>query len=312
MSGFVRTVLGDVKPEELGLTLGHEHLITRPADRLLQEDQGSDDLLLNDEDLAVAELARFHQAGGGALVELTTREYGRDAAALGRIAARSNIHIVATTGHVTPNFWAGVLDVDSMSREDLVQEMVEELTVGIGASGVRAGIIKAGSSKDEITDTEERVLRAAADAQKLTGAPITTHTTAGTMATEQARILLDAGADPERVCIGHLDRALDFEEQRHLAEEGFRLGYDQTSKDWYEPDSRRIDFIVRLVELGLGDRVCLSGDLARRSALVSWGGGPGYTHVPHRLVPWLRRAGLGQDAIKMLVSKNPAALLTWS
>lgn len=311
MSGFVRTVLGDVKPEQLGLTLGHEHLITRPAARLLKEDQG-EDLLLDNEDLAVAELARFHEAGGGALVELTTKEYGRDAAALRRIATRSDVHIVATTGHVTPHFWSGVLDVDSMSREHLVQEMVEELTVGIGTTGVRAGIIKAGSSKGEITATEERVLRAAAEAQKLTGAPITTHTTAGTMASEQARILLDAGADPRRVCIGHLDRALDFDEQLQLAEQGFRLGYDQTSKDWYEPDSSRIDFIMRLVERGFGDRVCLAGDLARRSALVSWGGGPGYAHVPHRLVPWLRRAGLGQDAITTLVSENPARLLTWS
>ena len=31
MEGLVRTVVGDVAPEELGPTYGHEHLLTRPA-----------------------------------------------------------------------------------------------------------------------------------------------------------------------------------------------------------------------------------------------------------------------------------------
>jgi predicted metal-dependent phosphotriesterase family hydrolase len=31
MEGLVRTVVGDVAPQELGPTYGHEHLLTRPA-----------------------------------------------------------------------------------------------------------------------------------------------------------------------------------------------------------------------------------------------------------------------------------------
>ena len=155
------------------------------------------------------------------------------------------------------------------------------------------------------------MLRAAASAQAATGAPITTHTTAGTMATAQGRILLEAGADPTHTCIGHLDRRLDFDEHRRLAEQGFFLGYDCTSKDWYEPDSRRVEFIARFFAAGLGNHICLSGDLARRSSLVAWGGGPGYTHIPYRLIPWLRRAGLGEPEVNTLVVRNPARLLAW-
>jgi 5-phospho-D-xylono-1,4-lactonase len=307
MTGSARTVLGDVPADQLGLTLGHEHLITHPASHLLD----GDDLILDDEDKAITELERFHAAGGGALVELTTREYGRDAGRLRRLAAASPVHIIATTGHVSADYWRDVVDVDAMDEADLVNEMVQELTAGIGLSGVRAGIVKAGSSKDEVTAAEERVLRAAARAQAATGAPITTHTTAGTMAAEQARILLDAGADPTHTCIGHLDRRLDFDEHRRLAEQGFFLGYDCTSKDWYEPDSRRVEFIIRLFDLGLGGHICLSGDLARRSSLVAWGGGPGYTHIPHRLIPWLRKAGLGDREVSTLTVRNPARLLAW-
>ena len=306
--GFVRTVLGDVSPTELGLTLCHEHLVTAPAPRL----RDHDDLLLNDETRAIEELAVFRRAGGGALVELTVAEFGRDVAALARISRASGVHVIAATGHVSVDYWDGVLDVPSMSVSDLVDEMIADLTTGIDGTTIRAGVIKAGSSRDKVTSAEAKVLAAAALAQAATGAPITTHTTAGTMALEQARTLVDAGADPSRVTLGHLDRRLAYEEHRALAREGFTLGYDCVSKDWYEPDARRVATILRLVDDGLCSQVTLSGDLARRSSWVSWGGGPGYSYIPWRFVPWLRREGLEDAAVRQITVDTPARLLTWA
>ncbi|GAW48719.1 MULTISPECIES: phosphotriesterase family protein [unclassified Nocardioides] len=306
--GFVRTVLGDVAPETLGLTLCHEHLVTAPAPRL----RDGDDLLLDDPAKAVAELEVFRQAGGGALIELTVAEFGRDVRALRAISAQSGVQVVATTGHVSVDYWDGVIDVPALSVEQLVEEMTADLSVGVDGSEVRAGIIKAGSSRDEVTDAEERVLTAAGITQRRTGSPITTHTTAGTMAPDQARILLAAGADPRRVCLGHLDRRLRYPELRALAREGFLLGFDCISKDWYEPDAKRVETVARLVDDGLVEHVVLSGDLARRSSWVSWGGGPGYSYIPWRFVPWLRRQGLEEQAIRQITVGNPARLLTWA
>ncbi|MFJ5560758.1 phosphotriesterase [Streptomyces sp. NPDC093250] len=307
MQNSVRTVTGDISPASLGMTFGHEHLFTCPAPRL----QDGGDMVLDDEDKSVAELELYRRASGGALIELTTPEFGRDPLALRRISERSGVHVVATTGHASADYWRDVLDLDGMREDDLVAEMVRDLTVGIDGTPVRAGIIKAGTSHNAVLPAEERVIRAAARAQRETGAPITTHTTAGTMASEQARIFLSAGADPRRVCLGHLDRHLDFDTHRDLAEQGFFLGYDCISKDWYEPDARRVEHIARLFEAGLGAHICLSGDLARRSQLVAWGGGPGYTYIPWRFVPWLRRVGLGDAELRMLLVDNPARLLTW-
>jgi predicted metal-dependent phosphotriesterase family hydrolase len=306
--GRVRTVLGDISPEEVGLTLCHEHLMTAPAQRL----RDGDDLLLDDPARAVRELGIFAYAGGGTLVELTVPEFGRDVLALRHISEESGVHVVATTGHVSVDYWDGVLDVPARSVDQLVEEMVTDLVSGVDGTEVRAGIIKAGSSRDEVTDAEKRVITAAARAQSVTGAPITTHTTAGTMAPEQARILVTAGADPTHVCLGHLDRRLRYEEHRALAREGFVLGYDCISKDWYEPDAHRVQAILRLVDDGLGDHVVLSGDLARRSSWVSWGGGPGYSYIPWRFIPWLRREGLEEAGIRRITVENPARLLTWA
>jgi phosphotriesterase-related protein len=305
--GFVRTVGGDIAPQDLGMTLCHEHLMTTPSLRL----QDGGDMVLDDEQRSIDELALFRQAGGRGLIELTVPEFGRDVAALRRISEASEVHVVATTGHVSEDYWAEALDVPSMHEEQIVEEMVRDLTEGCDGTHIRAGIIKAGSSRDEISPAERRVLRAAAKAQTITGAPITTHTTAGTMATEQASILTSAGADPSRVCLGHLDRRLRYEEHRALAADGFFLGYDCFSKDWYEPDAARVDSLVRLVRDGFVGQLCLSGDMARRSQRVAWGGGPGYTFVPWRVVPWLRREGTTDEDIEQITVGNPRRLLTW-
>ena len=309
MRGRVRTVAGDVPAAELGAVYCHEHLITRPGPHV----PGSgDDLRLDDEERALEELGVFAQAGGGALVEVTTVEFGRDAAALARLAAASGVGIVAATGHVSEEYWRGVLELEHAGEASLVEELLGELVEGIDGTGVRAGVIKVGSSLDGATSTERAVIRAAAAAQRETGAAITTHTTAGTAALEQARLLEAAGASLDHVCIGHLDRRLIWEEHLALARAGVFLGYDCISKEQYAPDDRRGEFIVRLVEAGFGDRVCLSGDLARRSYLTSWGGAPGYAYILERFLPLLRRLGLSEAEARALVVDNPARLLAWS
>jgi phosphotriesterase-related protein len=304
---FVRSVVGDVVAEELGVTYCHEHLLTRPAAHIAR----GEDLVLDDEGNALDELTSFREAGGKTLVEVTTREFGRDAAGLARLAARAGVNIVCATGHVSEEYWRGVLDLEAASEAELVAEFVRELVEGIDGSGVRAGVIKVGTSLEAATETERKLIRAGAAAHAETGAPITTHTTAGTAALEQTRLLEDAGARLDQVCIGHLDRRLVWEEHLEVARRGVFLGYDCVSKEQYEPDATRADFIVRLAEAGHGGQICLSGDLARRSYLESWGGGPGYRYILERFVPLLAARGLAEADTRRLLVDNPARLLVW-
>jgi 5-phospho-D-xylono-1,4-lactonase len=305
VSGFVRTVLGDVEPSALGPTYCHEHLVTRPAARF------GDDLRLDDEERTADELERFRAAGGSAIVDTTTPEFGRDAPALRRLADRTGVHVVASTGHVSEEYWRGVLELDRRSEDDLVAEYVSELSRGIADTSIRAGVVKGGTSSGGPTADEAKLLRAAAAAQRETGAPITTHTTAGTGALEQTALLADAGADLTHVCIGHVDRLLDWGLHLELARRGVFLGYDCVSKEQYAPDEERVRFIVRLVEEGHGGQVCLAGDLARRTYLEAWGGSPGYRYILESFLPRLRAAGLGEEQARTLVVDNPARFLTW-
>ncbi|MGH2751667.1 MAG: phosphotriesterase family protein [Actinomycetota bacterium] len=308
MTAQIRTVSGDIDPLELGPTYCHEHLLTQPAKHLVGPD---DDLVLNDVERARVELQDFRDSGGRALVEVTTPEFGRDLDGLRTLSERSDVAVIAATGHVSEDYWRGVIDLDSLSEQDLVEEFVGDLTQGT-AAGSRAGVIKVGSSLNEITLTETRVFKAAAAVQRDTGAPITTHTTAGSAAMEQVRLLEEAGVATDRVCLGHLDRRLVWDEHVALARTGVWLGYDCISKEQYQPDSLRAQFIVRLFEEGHGGQILLSGDLARRSYLSSWGGRPGYRYLIKDFTALLVNAGLTEADVDGLLRINPRRFLTWS
>ncbi|MEJ2050525.1 MAG: phosphotriesterase-related protein, partial [Calditrichota bacterium] len=229
-------------------------------------------------------------------------------AALRRISEATGVHIVCTTGYHKDAFSAPF--VADKTVGDLTRQFVREVTEGIDDTGIKAGVVKAGTMKDQVGENAEKVLRAAARTQQATGAPVSTHTDAGTMGRDQVRILLEEGADPEKVLIGHLDRKLEWDYLREIAETGVTLGFDQISKEKYYPDRKRIEFILRLVEAGYGDQIILSGDLARKSYWPAYntGGGPGLTYILWRFVPWLREEGLGEQYIRQILVETPARI----
>ena len=309
-AGTIHTVLGEIPAAELGVTYAHEHLLCLPGAHLLE--QGGPDLILDSFESSAGELELFKQAGGGAIVEVTCRDYGQDAEGLAALSLRSGVHVVAATGHIMEGYWQGVVDVAAMSDTEIVEEMLRDLTEGYPeAPGVRAGVIKVGTSRDTATRDEERMLRAAALVQRDLGCAITTHCTGGTGGAMQVRIFEEAGANLEKVVIGHQDQRLHWDDHLAIARSGCTLGYDCVSKEKYEPESRRIEFVKRLIDQGLGDRVLLSGDLARKSYLTAYGGGPGFTYILWRFIPWLWQEGVSRAATEQILRHTPARVFAW-
>ena len=308
----VHTVLGEIDASELGAVYAHEHLFTMPGRHLLEK-MGGEDLILDSLEQTSAEMELFKQAGGGAIVELSCSEYGRDAGRMAEASRATGVHVIAATGHIMEGYWRGVLDLSERTEADLAEEMLRELTEGFTeAPDVKAGIIKVGTSRDVVHPDEVKMLRAAAAVQRETGAPISTHTTKGTIPLEQVRIFEEAGADLEHIVIGHQDLRLDYEQHRSVLETGVRIGYDSISKEHYGPDATRVELIKRLIEDGFGDRIVLSGDIARRSYLTSYGGGPGFTYILWRFVPWLWQEGVSREDTDRLLIHNPAQVFAWS
>ena len=66
--GFVRTLLGDIPPEEMGFTLAHEHIVCRPP---YWAQRGESDLLLDDPERSRREVQEFYGRGGRTIVDAT-------------------------------------------------------------------------------------------------------------------------------------------------------------------------------------------------------------------------------------------------
>lgn len=305
----VQTVLGPLDAAHLGVTTSHDHLIFRPAPAIAEQDPT---LRLDSFDAAQTELSFFHAAGGSALVEMSTVEIGRSPGELRALSRQTGVHIIAATGYNKAKFCAEVVAPKSVDM--LAQEMIADLTTGMDGTPIRAGVIKASSSRDHMTPEEEKVFAAAIQAHHATGAPISTHTEAGTFALEQIRTFFDGGVAPPHICIGHLDRKLDWAYHAEIASTGVFMLFDQISKEKYFPDRERIAFIQRLIDAGHSDQILLGTDLARVTNWPSYGfgEGPGLTYLLWRFLPWLLQSGVTLEAVERLIIGNPARAFAWA
>ena len=112
----------------------------------LPQGMATADLTLDSEAAAIQEMIWFRQAGGRALVEMTTPDYGRNAPALARISEASGVQIIAATGFNKEKFSAPFLREKSV--EELSAAFIHEVNEGMDGTTIRAGVIKASSMKE--------------------------------------------------------------------------------------------------------------------------------------------------------------------
>jgi predicted metal-dependent phosphotriesterase family hydrolase len=299
---IVMTVSGPIQPSALGVTYAHEHLLGGPP---VSSADGQDaDLTMLSPDVAAREIALFRLAGGQAIVEMSTQDYNRRPELLRDLSRETGIHIIMTSGLHKDTYSHPITAAATINQ--LADTFIRDVAEGVDETGVRAGVIKAATSFNTITEGEEKVLRAAARAHRATGAPISTHTQSGTMGLEQAAIFKEEGVDLSRVAIGHVDRKLEYDYHKALLETGVYVIYDQISKEKYVPDRERVAVLRRLVAEGYGDRIMLAGDFGRASYWTSNDGGPGLTYILWRFLPWLVAEGMSRDAARAMLVANPA------
>lgn len=114
-------------------------------------------------------------SGVSNIIEMTNRYMGRNPQFMLDLMRDTGINVVACTGYYQDAFFPE--HVAAHSVEQLAQEMVDEIVIGIDGTELKAGIIaEIGSSEGVITPLEEKVFIAAARAHIETGRPISTHT----------------------------------------------------------------------------------------------------------------------------------------
>jgi len=344
--GQVQTVLGPVAPEQVGVTLPHEHLLidlerpyfTEPADaaaRTLADapfsvdlrervivdcNANRDNLRLDDPELMAAELLPFAEKGGTTVVELTPADIGRNPDGLRSIARQTGLNIVMGSG-----YYIGRSHPPSLrgrTESDIAAELVRDLTDGIDGTGTRAGIIGE-IGVDALSSEEGKVLRAAATAQRRTGASINVHVEfimGGREAGLWACTVLEAArADLTRVIFSHQDSSGDdLDYQTFLLERGIVLAYDGFGYEMrtdayggldYPTDHQRIEAIGLLIAAGWERQLLISTDICMKFLLRRFGG-HGYGHILDSVVPRMRYEGIPESALTAMLIETPRRLLT--
>jgi predicted metal-dependent phosphotriesterase family hydrolase len=305
---FIRTVLGDIPPEQLGVCYAHEHVIIDPS----YMTERFPEFRLDSVSLAAHELTQFKRDGGGAMID-SMPTGGRNAAKLAEISRLSGVHIVCPTGlHLAKYYpeghWGGRL-----SAEQLAEVFVGEIEDGIDANDLsgpvlrrlphRAGLIKVASGLDNIDEMEHRIFEAAAVSHQRTGAPILTHTEQGTAALEQVELLSSHGVPLNRVTLSHTDRKPDISYHRDILQSGVRVEFDSAFR-WREGNPT-LDLVVALAP-EFHSQIMLGMDAARRSYWTSYGGKPGLSYLLTTYREQLLRAGLSQELWLQIMINNPA------
>ena len=337
LSGKIQTVLGVIDPNDLGITLPHEHLLAnfkpifldppeasqkgRAWGSITLEDLGWiccnwgshwEHLGLFDEEAMIEEVSLFYRAGGKSLVEASNIGQQRDPMGLARISRATGLNIIMGSGYYVEPFQSE--EWKQISEDAMAEQIMKDLLEGVGDTGLRAGIIGEVGCSSPWTETEKRSVRAAVRAQRETGAPLLIHPGRHPNAPQEiTEVIAEAG--------GNLSRTIpDYKTVKKLAETGCYIEYDlfglEATKYPFSPinmpnDGRRLDVIIQLIAEGHLGQILVAHDICFQNRLMQ-NGGHGYAHLLENVVPLMRRKGMTEEQINVIFIENPKRVLAFA
>lgn len=319
MSQMVNTVLGPVSLDKLGKTLMHEHFFFGypgyHGNSLYENDREN----LVERGLEIA--AQMKANGVQTVVDATPNECGRDPELLKEIAERAELNIICSTGYYYEGegapaylkFKQGI----GQAEDEIYEMFMGEINDGIGKTGIKPGVIKLASSKDEITPYEQMFFRAAAKVQQETSIAIITHTQEGTMGPEQAELLVSEGANPRQVLIGHMCGNTDINYHVRTLNHGVYIGFDRFGIQGFvgaPMDSARVAVLMGLIGSGYTNQLMMSHDTVNiwlgkepefpeelAQLVANWN----VSHIFENIIPALKRGGVTEKQVDTMLVDNP-------
>jgi phosphotriesterase-related protein len=350
LKGKVQTVGGLIDSNKMGITLPHEHLFIDITNSYMKEPKNLkekklvrekielsnlwyarhhknsciDNMILNNENLAMQEVLYFKEAGGSTIVDMTCNNIGRKPEGLWNIAKKTDLNIIMGTSYYIAQSYTPEMQMHLKRIEDLAAEFINDIKVGIGKRNIKAGIIGEIGMSWPIIKTEKKVLQAAGIAQRETGAAINIHPAGNKDAPfEYIKILEKVGADLNHVAFSHMSRTFPIysrEERCKLAEKGCYLEYDMFGSDGIFPtqlseydvinDVLRIAQVIELIDDGFLSQILISQDVCYKVLLRAYGGG-GYSHILDTVLPMMLKKGISKSQINTILIENPKRFISF-
>ena len=306
-TGRVNTVLGPRPAARLGRTLMHEHILVDfvGASAIAPGRYQADEVFR----IALPHLERLKSAGCSTLVECTPDYLGRDPQLLRRLSKASGLNIVTNTGlygaaddKYVPRF------AYSETAEQLAERWIREFEEGIPPSGIHPGFIKIGVNPGPLSAIDAKLVSAAGLTHLRTGLTIACHTGDGVAALAQLHLLKKHGVQPSAWIWVHAQMEKTPEFHRRAADAGAWLEFDGISAEALE---RHTALVLDMKHRGHLGQVLISQDSGWYHVGEPGGGNfRGYEFLFTEFLPQLRKAGLSEGEILMLVVENPRRALS--
>ncbi len=299
----VMTVLGPIRPQDLGCTLSHEHILV--------DFIGADKINRNryDEDQAfrtiLPHLERVKALGCQGFVECTPSFLGKNPNLLVRLAKSTGLHILTNTGYygASDNKFLPAF-ASTESADQLAQRWLAEWVNGIEGTGVRPGFIKIGVGGESLSDMHQKLVRAAALTHKRSGLVIASHTGPAKLALQELEILRAEGVGGDAFIWVHAQLEPQTQKCLEVAESGCWVSFDGFN-------AGEIDVYVERIrafhQAGRTGQLLISHDAGWfRPGEPDGGSYRGYTDIFTALLPALWRAGIDRGATDQIMRTNPA------
>jgi phosphotriesterase-related protein len=338
---YVQTVLGPIDPGQLGFTLPHEHFFCGSASANFEEPKepalranalrpvsleirqwleynwhaNKDNLVLDDEPLAIEEAGYYTRAGGKGFIDVTSIGINRNPLGLVRIAQATGLHIVMGSSVYVQATHPP--EIAKMSRYELCEQTVKDFNVGVDGTGIKAGVIGEIGVSWPITPDETKCLLAGCDAQKVLGAALYIHPGKHPGSIRQiVDVLKTTKVDMRKVVMCHMERTLqDIPQIIEMLKLGIMAEYDlfgrETTGVYYRnfnidmlSDAQRLDHFRQLIDAGFLSQLLMSHDVSFKHMWHKHGGN-GYDHILVNTIPWMKIKGFSQAEIDAITVENP-------
>lgn len=332
---MIETVLGPIPADLLGATSMHDHVLADSSslqhpgassapdlDRIDVQSLGylrwnalasADNLRLDDEDTAVAELLAAGCSGLRAIVDCSSWGLGPQHAAYPRLSRDSGVTIVSAYGAYIPRTVPGW--IAQLTETELEEHLFAALTVAIPATSFRAGMLGIMGTTGDFALRERVQLRAAARAASRAGASVSVRLDPESRnGLEVLDLIARAGLALDRVVLTNADEYPDAAYWADLVAAGAVLemcfGTEQVHDGRMDnpSDRERLAFFAGAAERHPDARLVLGESVWTKMQLRAFGG-YGYGYLLERIVPELLRRGLEAARLERMLVDEPRRLL---
>jgi phosphotriesterase-related protein len=300
--GEIMTVRGAIAPEEMGVTLHHEHIMsTFGAECARYPDYPVEKLFTQ----VTPYLEYIKGLGCQTIIDCTAAYFGRHPEILRKFSTVCQLHILTNTGYYAA---AGDRYVPTHAYKESASQIAarwtREWSDGIDGTGIYPGFIKTAVDAGPLSDIDAKLITAAARTHLQTGLVIQTHTGDNQPAVGAIFSIFETEkVHPSAWIWIHAHTLKEVDPAVQAAKLGARISLDNIDEG---NAAHILKFINGLKQNNLFDHILLSHD---GDSYINGDFRP-YHYLFTHFIPMLLENGFGDQDIQQLIVDNPRQAYT--